>query len=97
MSQAIRERIKQIVDDATKLARVTLATPTTEREYLIRCGRYQAMMAEARSLKETFLQPEQPDPEDDLPADDMPAEPRRVSPQRDRVDAVRARHRPRQM
>jgi hypothetical protein len=55
------------------------------------------LMAEARRLKEAFIEPPQPSPEEDLPdAEDTPP-PRRVAPQRDRVDATRARHRPRQM
>lgn len=96
MSQAIRDHINEIVRDARALASATLQMPKSDREYLIACGRYRQMLDEARRLQDKFLQAEIQESELPDDPDDQPP-PRRVSPQRDRVDQVRARHRPRQM
>lgn len=98
MSSAIRDHIRLILREARALADGTLIQPKSEREYMIASGRYRQMLAEARRLEERFLRHEESEPQADLPEEpaDDPA-PRRASPPRDRLDQVRARHRPRQM
>lgn len=102
MSAAVRDQINDMTRQARDIAMQTLLKPKSEREYLIACGKVQQLLADARELKEKFLEPAQPDPERDLlpddpgyPEDSPPA--RRVRPQPDRLATHRQNHRPRQV
>lgn len=83
MSQVIRQEVTNLRERAARLASEVLATPRPESEYLIACGRYREMLAQAASLEKRFLSA-------DLTDDDAHAEPE------SRVDRARQRHRPRQ-
>ena len=91
---AIRAEIKRLRGEAAQLAHTTLNQPQETRDYLIRCGRYQQLLAQAKALEDTFFK--QPEPESDMPDSEDPA-PRRVQPQSDRLNRHRANHRPRSM
>ena len=102
MSAAIRDQINEMTKKARALAMQCMLQPKPEREYLLACGKVQQLLADARELKEKFLEPVQPDPERDLLPDDTdypeaagtpPA--RRVRPQPDRLATHRQNHRPR--
>jgi hypothetical protein len=102
MNQAIREQIDDLLDQARKLSHQTLNTPKSEREYLLACGKYQQLLANARALKEQFLDPEQhsADRDTELPEEDATEEVRpvarpRAQPQPDRLARQRQRHVPR--
>lgn len=98
---AIRDQITELANQARALAMATCLQPKTEREYLLACGKVQQLMADARALKERFIDPEvrasdrEAEIPDDLDTDDNPPAPRRVVPQNDRLARSRAGHRPR--
>lgn len=106
MNQAIRELIKEMMEEAREIAFKAMMQPRAEREYMILCGRHQQLIADSKRLKERFLDPEQraehaeaelPDDLDtDVDFDPPPPQPqRRVRPQPDRLAQQRARHTPR--
>jgi hypothetical protein len=102
MSAAVRDHINAMTKKARDIAMQAMLQPKSEREYLLACGKVQQLLADARELKEAFLEPAQPDPERDLLPDDSdypeaaPAA-RRVRPQPDRLATHRQNHRPRQV
>lgn len=101
MNIAVRDQINEMTKRARDIAMQCMLQPKNEREYLIACGKVQQLLADARELKEKFIEPPQPDPERDLlPDSDYPDQdpaPRRVRPQPDRLATHRQNHRPRQV
>jgi hypothetical protein len=91
VSSAVRDEIKTLKLSAHRLALETCTKPKSEREYLVACGKVQQMLADAKALEDRFFAPEMPDPETDLDPDDDGRQ------RSNRVDAARARHRPRSM
>lgn len=103
MNQAIREQYNDYLEQAKKIAHQTLFQVKSEREYILAAGKYQQLIADARALKERFLDPEDhasanerelPEDEDDDPRED-PAPRVRARPEPSRLDRHRARHVPR--
>lgn len=90
MSAAIRDQITRILNEAKKLAHESMSKPLPERDYLIRVGKYQQMVANAQDLRARFLEEDKSEEElPEFPEDELPIEPV------DRVTAARRAHRPR--
>ncbi len=88
-----RQQVNDLLKQAKELAHGLCITPQPERVYLVGVGKYQQLLAQARAIKEQFLDPQAraEDAEVDLPDEDQTIDPRRP----DRLTRARQNHRPR--
>lgn len=94
-----RQQINDILKQAKELSHNMLITPQPERVYLVGVGKYQQLLAQARLIKEKFLDPQTrvEDAEVDLPDDPDQDADTTIDPPRtqSRLAQARAKHRPR--